>query len=123
MFILRKEKTSINQLMKPHYNYSDAIKKNDVIKSLSILYKTIEDIGLDIEWYNRVKCLGERLKFQCQSNYNKEKSDYLMIQFSLKQIISKYFYVVNMIEIGNSREIYENNENLKKVLLKNNLKN
>ena len=123
MFILRKEKTSINQLMKPHYIYSDAIKKNDVIKSLSILYKTIEDIGLDIEWYNRVKCLGERLKFKCQSNYNKEKSDYLIIQFSLKQIISKYFYVVNMIEIGNIREIYENNENLKNVLLKNNLKN
>ena len=125
MFILRKEKTSIKQLIKKQYNYSDSIRKSDVIKSLSILYKTIEDIGLDIEWYNRVKCLGERLRFKCQNIFNKnqDKTDCFIIQFSLRQIITKFYYVVNMFEIGNIKEIYENNENLKNILLKNNLKN
>ena len=62
IFEYRKEKKSIKTLQKKIKVYKQLIAKKQILEGLSNLIKTIDDIGLDIEWYQRVKCLGQRLK-------------------------------------------------------------
>ena len=62
IFKYRKEKKSIKSLQKKVKVYKQFIAKKQILEGLSNLVKTIDDIGLDIEWYQRVKCLGQRLK-------------------------------------------------------------
>jgi len=62
IFKYRKEKKSIQNLRKKVKVYKQFIEKKQILEGLSNLVKTIDEIGLDIEWYQRVKCLGQRLK-------------------------------------------------------------
>ncbi len=64
IFNYRKSKESINNLQKNIIKHSENIEKKQILEGLTNLVKTIDEIGLDIEWYKRVKCLGERLKVE-----------------------------------------------------------
>ena len=64
IFNYRKTKESIIHLQKKIIKHTENIEKKQILEGLTNLVKTIDEIGLDIEWYKRVKCLGERLKVE-----------------------------------------------------------
>ena len=123
IFVYRVQKNSIDDLLHTPYEIEDTIKKAQIINGLQNLTKTIDEIGLDIDWYNRVKCLGERLQianfFDYHSNIIREENDLteqFNIKYTMKEIGIYLYYVVQIMEFINVNEVRYETENIKKKL-------
>ena len=123
IFVYRAQKNSIDDLLHTPFVIEDTIKKVQIINGLQNLTKTIDEIGLDIDWYNRVKCLGERLQisnfFDFHSNIIKEENDLtnqFNIKYTMKEIGIYLYYVVQIMEFIDVNEVRYETQNLKKKL-------
>ena len=93
----------------------EKIKKNNISKGLNNLTNYINELGLDIEWYNKVKLLGDRLKInlnekKSKNTFEKKNSFYknrFFIKYKCKNICNVFYYLIYIKE-------YKDNENFKK---------
>ena len=130
MFKYRTTK-SMTDIKKNVLIYTENIEKTQIIEGLSNLVKIIEENGLDIEWYKRVKYLGERLKVELpkhsiiqhlsMKNENYYNSKRFEATFYSKYIGFVPYCIVNIKERTDVKELVEstfdinlklNNENI-----------
>ena len=128
IFIYRIQKNTIDDLLHQPFVIEDKIKKTQILNGLQNLTKTIDEIGLDIDWYNRVKCLGERLQISNLFDYNSNNNNLLTkeynddffeqfnIKYTMKEIGIHTYYVVQIIELVDVNEVKYETENIKKKL-------
>ena len=116
----------------------EKIKKNNISKGLNNLTNYINELGLDIEWYNKVKLLGDRLKINLngKNTFEKKNTFYknkILIKYKCKNICNVFYYLVyikefedieNFTKTINTKQSIENKnliklkvngENLKKI--------
>ena len=126
MFKFRSMKNSIKNLQKNSRVYKQYIEKKQILEGLSNLIKTIYEIGLDIEWYQRVKCLGERLKIappnhsfikDTSPNYKGKHSKSFEATFYSKIIGHIPYYIVKIKEKTTAKDLAERTSDIIKNIL------
>lgn len=128
MFSYRKIPKENDTLFHKSWTYTELINKNQILQGLSNLVKTIDEIGLDIEWYGRVKCLKERLRLSsAQANQSNSlnkistmttlNSNSFEISYISRDLGSIRYYIANLVEFIDVKEITISTMNLRELLI------
>ena len=64
------------------------IEKSVIVKNIDTINKTIEELGLDIEWYARSNCFKDRLLLIGTSYY-------MNVSYTYVPLASVAYYIVN----------------------------
>ena len=124
MFKYRSTKT-IKNIKKKIITYRENIDKTQILEGLSNLVKTIDEIGLDIEWYKRVKCLGERLKVELPKHSLIHHSSFKKKNYNSKSFEATFYSkfigyipycIVNIKERTNVKELAESTFDISQTL-------
>ena len=140
IFYLRKIKDKIKLYQNKKYHFSNFILKNNVFAGINNINIILDEKGLDNEWYNRTKCLIERFNFSKQSKdlkssfskrqikkkgisrISNDKDILFFLDYYLKKIGDKSYYIVKMIEKVNTIQLKESTKTLYNILRKSNKK-
>ena len=126
MFKYRKIHNTISNLNSFSIKYEDEIKKNNIYNGIIFLDKHFDEIGLDIEWYNRIKCLAERLKIPYINNsivpklpnatLDENEEVVLHTKYYYKIIGNYSYYLLQITEISNTNKLLEETALIKRKL-------
>ena len=137
MFHLRKTKEKIKQFQKKMYHFSSEIYKDNILQGINNLNIILNEKGLDIEWYNLINCLFERfnniknendigakspstfskrMKLKISRNYQIKNKKLFKLDYYLKSIANKKYYVIKMEEKVNFFQLKQSTSTLKNML-------
>lgn len=128
MFSYRKIPKECETLFSKSWTYNELINKKQILQGLSNLIKTIDEIGLDIEWYGRVKCLKERLRLSSsQENQGTPlnkintmtsiNSNSFEVSYISRDLGSIRYYIATLVEFIDVKEITISTMNLRELLM------
>ena len=126
IFTYRKSQKTIANLNPYSIEYEDEIYKNNIYNGIMFLDKHFDEIGLDIEWYNRVKCLAERLKIPYMNNsiipkypnntLEEKEVPLLYVKYYYKIIGNFSYYLLKITEVSNTNKLLEETALIKRKL-------
>ena len=135
IFYLRKIKDKMKQYQKKKYHFSNFILKYNVYAGINNINIILDEKGLDNEWYNRTNCLIERFNFAKNSNDNSKSkfskrrvkkkfisritndNDIIFyLDYYLKKIGDKSYYIVKMLEKVNIMKLKESTSTLNHII-------
>ena len=135
MFYLRKKKESIEEIKKKKYHFSGYINKKNIITGINNINHIFDEKGYDNEWYILTKCLNQRFIFSEDYSPSLKKSkesrffkstftenyhdeNLLIIDYYLKQIERKKYYMIKLIETTDIIQLTKSIKNLRKIIEK-----
>ena len=123
MFLYYKPLNPLKYFKQIPIEHNDIIKKSQIYNAIIFLNKTLDEIGLDIDWYNRVKCFAERLKIpnininlNYLANLNNLHEINFYVSYTFKEIGSYPFFIVKLTEITNTNQLKKDTALIKKKL-------
>ncbi len=135
IFYLRTIKDNIKKLQNKKYHYESEIYKFNIFQGINNINNILDEKGLDNEWYNRTHLLMERFheiksnafiksKFSKKKNNisknvlskdDKDNNVIFLLDYYLKEIGNKKYYLVKITEKINMLEYRETSKNLTNV--------
>lgn len=122
MFTYRYFPKEISKLFSKRNTFSETLNKKQILVGLSNLVKTIDEIGLDIEWYGRVRCLKERLRLSSTSSAIPQSPTSLCdgtfeVSYCSRELGGNRYYISTLIEYIDVKEITMSTMNLRESMM------
>ena len=123
MFTYRYFPKEISKLFSKRNTFSETLNKRQILVGLSTLVKTIDEIGLDIEWYGRVRCLKERLRLSSTSSSAIPQSPNSLcdgsfeVSYCSRELGGNRYYISTLIEYIDVKEITLSTMNLRESMM------
>lgn len=126
MFKYRKSIHSIKKLFSHEKIYKETISKKQLLQGIYYLTKTIDETGLDIEWFNKVHYLEERMQLKKETkdnttitilSKNHNRPSPFEVEYTSRDIGNIRYYIIHLIEKVNVKEVGINLSNCKDYLI------